>query len=236
MAAPALSEADRARIQTAVGEAERRTAGEIVPYVVRQSGDYDVAAWRAASVGALLAAAAALGVASLYGGWSLPWLYSAWAVEAATLAGGVLGALVGASVPAVRRLLAAFGAHGDEAYWARELTEDAARRLLGPDRLPASGRREGRRRPPPPDGPVAVRLGDAAGDLYAGLTRQPERLLALLRQQGRFRSAARLEVWTLPRAGEHGPIVCDDLLDLLDRLQAPAAHLRPTAPGESDRG
>ena len=109
MAAPALSEADRARIQTAVGEAERRTAGEIVPYVVRQSGDYDVAAWRAASVGALLAAAAALGVASLYGGWSLPWLYSAWAVEAATLAGGVLGALVGASVPAVRRLLAGPG-------------------------------------------------------------------------------------------------------------------------------
>lgn len=106
MAAPALSEADLARIQTAVGVAERRTAGEIVPFVVGQSGDYDVAAWRAASVGALLAAAAALGVASVYSGWSLPWLYSAWAVEAATLVGGVAGALVGAYVPAVRRLLA----------------------------------------------------------------------------------------------------------------------------------
>ena len=106
MSAPALSEADLARVSAAVRAAETRTAGEIVPFVVRQSGRYDVAAWRAAAVGALLAAAAALGLASLYDGWSLPWLYSAWAVEAATFAGGAAGLVVGTVVPAVRRLLA----------------------------------------------------------------------------------------------------------------------------------
>lgn len=105
----ALSEADLDRVRVAVGEAEKRTAGEIVPFVVRQSGDYDVATWRAASVGALLAAAAALGVSSLYDGWGLSWLYASWAVEAATIAGGVVGALVGEYVPAVRRLLAGPG-------------------------------------------------------------------------------------------------------------------------------
>ena len=105
----ALSEADLDRVRVAVGEAEKRTGGEIVPFVVRQSGDYDVATWRAASVGALLAAAAALGVSSLYDGWGLSWLYASWAVEAATIAGGVVGALVGEYVPAVRRLLAGPG-------------------------------------------------------------------------------------------------------------------------------
>lgn len=106
MADAALTEADLARIEAAVGAAEQRTAGEIVPFVVRQSGSYDVAAWRAAAIGALLAAAAALGASWLYDGWGLPWLYSTWAVETATLAGAVAGGLAGAFVPLVRRSLA----------------------------------------------------------------------------------------------------------------------------------
>jgi len=109
MADPALSEADLERVRVAVSTAEKRTAGEIVPFVVRQSGDYDVSTWRAASVGALLAAAATLGVSSLYDGWGLTWLYASWAVEAATVLGGVVGALVGEYVPSVRRLLAGPG-------------------------------------------------------------------------------------------------------------------------------
>ena len=106
MATAALTEADLARIKAAVGAAEQRTAGEIVPFVVRQSGRYDVAAWRAAAVGALLAAAAALGLSWVYDGWGLPWLYSTWAVETATLAGAVAGGLVGTFVEPIRRLLA----------------------------------------------------------------------------------------------------------------------------------
>lgn len=109
MPVPVLSAPDLERIRVAVGAAEKRTAGEIVPFVVRQSGDYDVSTWRAASVGALLAAAATLGLSSLYDGWGLSWLYSSWTVEAATILGGVVGALVGEYVPAARRMLAGPG-------------------------------------------------------------------------------------------------------------------------------
>ncbi len=106
MADPVLSEADLARVEAAVGAAEKRTAGEIVPYIVRRSGRYDVAAWRAAAVGALLVMAATLGISTLYDGWGMSWLYSTWAVALAAGVGGTVGALLGAFVPGVRRLLA----------------------------------------------------------------------------------------------------------------------------------
>ncbi len=106
MARPLFTEADLARVRDAVAAAERRTAGEIVPYVVRQSGRYDVAVWRGAAVGAMLAGALVLGVGAVYDGWGLSWLYSAWTIEAAMLGGGTLGALAVWLVPALRRALA----------------------------------------------------------------------------------------------------------------------------------
>ena len=106
MSEPVLSEADLARVEAAVGAAERRTSGEIVPYIVRQSADYDAAVWRAASAGALVATAAMLALAALYGGWSLAWTASPWAVAGASVGGGLVGALLGAFVPGVRRLAA----------------------------------------------------------------------------------------------------------------------------------
>ena len=106
MKSPLFTDAEREAIRVAVAEAETRTAGEIVPYVVRRSGTYQVAVWRAASFGALLVAAVSLAVAWAYEGWGLSWIYSAgWMAVAMTL-GGVLGALVGAGVDGVRRLLA----------------------------------------------------------------------------------------------------------------------------------
>ncbi len=110
MAEPVLSEADLARVEAAVGSAERRTSGEIVPYIVRHSADYDVAVWRAASAGALVATAAMLALAALYGGWSLAWTASPWAVAGASIGGGLVGALLGAFVPGVRRVVAGPGA------------------------------------------------------------------------------------------------------------------------------
>lgn len=104
-ASPLFSDADRERIREAVAQAERRTAGEIVPYVVRRSGDYDVATWRGASYVALLAGIAMLALAWQYQGWSWTWLYSAWAVGLAMAVGGVLGALLSLIEP-VRRWLA----------------------------------------------------------------------------------------------------------------------------------
>ena len=46
-----FSEADRARIQAAVHDAEGKTSGEIVPFVVERSDGYEAADWRG---GALL--------------------------------------------------------------------------------------------------------------------------------------------------------------------------------------
>lgn len=106
MSDPLFTDDEREAIRVAVSKAETRTAGEIVPYVVRKSGTYQVAVWRAASFGALLTALACLGVAWLYDGWGLSWLYSSgWMAMAMTL-GGVLGALVAWGLAPVRRQLA----------------------------------------------------------------------------------------------------------------------------------
>lgn len=109
MPLPPLTDAERALIRQAVDEAERRTAGEIVPYIVARSGRYEIAAWRGGALGALGAAAAALGVAWVYEGWGLGWLYSAWAMAFAMTLGGLLGAAAAWFVPALRRLLAGPG-------------------------------------------------------------------------------------------------------------------------------
>ncbi len=93
------------RIRNAVAQAETRTAGEIVPYVVRQSDDYAAATWRAASLGALAVGTAALAVAWAYDGWGWGWLYSSWALALAMTGGGVLGALA-TLLDAVRRRFA----------------------------------------------------------------------------------------------------------------------------------
>lgn len=101
-----FTDSEREAIREAVAAAETRTAGEIVPYVVGRSGTYQVAVWRAASFGALLAATLSLGVAWAYDGWELNWIYSAgWMAVAMTL-GGVLGAVLGATVDPLRRMLA----------------------------------------------------------------------------------------------------------------------------------
>ena len=106
MSTPLFTDAEREAIRTAVAEAETRTAGEIVPYVVRQSGTYQVAVWRAASFGALLTALLTLGIAAVYDGWGLGWMYSASWMAAAMTVGGVVGALAGAYVDPLRRRLA----------------------------------------------------------------------------------------------------------------------------------
>ncbi len=50
-----FSEQDLARIKRAVEEAEKKTSGEIVPYVIEQSDDYERAVWRGASAAGGLA-------------------------------------------------------------------------------------------------------------------------------------------------------------------------------------
>ncbi len=98
-AKPLFSEGDLKAVRAAVAAAEGTTAGEIVPYVVDASDAYEGALWKAAALGAMGAALlAAIGHASagLWGGGVL-WL----GLPAA--AGGALGFLLAALVPAVKR-------------------------------------------------------------------------------------------------------------------------------------
>lgn len=103
---PVLSDAELQRVRDAVTAAERRTSGEIVPYIVERSGDYEVAVWRGASFLAVGAMALAALVPQFYDGWGLGWLYAGWGMALLASLAGVAGALLAGFVPALRRLLA----------------------------------------------------------------------------------------------------------------------------------
>jgi putative membrane protein len=75
---PVLSEADLERVRAAVAEAEQKTSGEIVPYIVPRSSGYEIALWRGAVLGALVVTALTLVLLQAYGGWGLGWAYTAW--------------------------------------------------------------------------------------------------------------------------------------------------------------
>jgi putative membrane protein len=103
-----LTEAERARIDAAVEEAERETSGEIVPVVVRASDDYPGARWRLAVVFTFLVAGVGLAA-----GVELLWLLVA--QLPALLLGHALAAL-----PPILRL----------ALSAREVEEEVRQRAL----------------------------------------------------------------------------------------------------------
>lgn len=98
-----FSAADHERIASAVRQAETKTSGEIVPYVVGQSDSYEEAEWRC---GALLGAATLAAFSIIYSYTSI-WLPLSVAelVIAALLAGG-LGVILPKMVPALKRLFA----------------------------------------------------------------------------------------------------------------------------------
>lgn len=101
-----FTEADLQRVRDAIAKAERQTSGEIVPVVIAQSDDYDVAVWRGAAFAALLALAMVGLIHVFYGGWGLAWLYSGLGVAFTALAAGILGALAGGYIRAAKRFLA----------------------------------------------------------------------------------------------------------------------------------
>lgn len=101
MTRPPLSAAELEQVQAAVAAAERRTSGEIVPYVVGACDDYADAAWKGAvltAVGAAAAAAVAFWLLDVWGGLER-WLLVAVVLGAA---GGWLAARL---VAPLRRLL-----------------------------------------------------------------------------------------------------------------------------------
>ncbi len=100
-----FTDAERDSIRQAVAEAETRTAGEIVPYVVLRSGTYTAAVWRLASIVALLTGLLMLVAENLYTGWTWSWLYTPAALATAMTVGGLVGALLTLLEP-IRRLVA----------------------------------------------------------------------------------------------------------------------------------
>jgi putative membrane protein len=97
-----FSQADLDAIQAAVQEAEGRTSGEIVPYVVERSDEYPTTAWKGAALGALLGPMAALAIHRWTDVWG--WPLGLWIALPAPL-GGAVGYLL-ALIEPVRRWMA----------------------------------------------------------------------------------------------------------------------------------
>lgn len=96
-----FNQADLEAVRRAVDAAEGKTAGEIVPYVVLASDEYEGTLWRGAALGALLVPLVAAAIHELVGLWGPVLL---WLALPAPL-GAALGYLAAAVVPAVKRAL-----------------------------------------------------------------------------------------------------------------------------------
>ncbi len=97
-----FSDADLEAIRRATAEAEERTSGEIVTYVVGRVDDHDEARWKGAALGALglaLAAGLAHWLGGLWGGAGVLW------IALPSLAGAAAGYLFAALVPGLERRL-----------------------------------------------------------------------------------------------------------------------------------
>lgn len=101
-----FSPSDLTAIETAVREAESRTSGEIVPFVVEASDDYPTAAWKGAAFGAFLGPLIAAVLYYFGGFWATHALL--W-ITLPAAAGGSVGYLLTALAPPLRRWMA-----GDE--------------------------------------------------------------------------------------------------------------------------
>ncbi len=93
-------------IRAAVAEAEQKTSGEIVPYFVEESDEYPSALWKGTALGALTGPLLAEAIYFLGGFWGR--LMPLW-IALPAAAGGALGFLLAAYVPAVKRWMAGDG-------------------------------------------------------------------------------------------------------------------------------
>jgi putative membrane protein len=95
-----FSAADEEAIRDAVAAAEKRSAGEVVPWIVEACDPYPEAGWKAAAVGVLLGVALGWGIHLVTAAWGGAPAYIA---AAAVVCGGA-GLLLG-RLPAAKRLL-----------------------------------------------------------------------------------------------------------------------------------
>ena len=98
---PLFSETDLEAVRRAVAAAEGETSGEIVPFVVDASDAYEGALWKGTALGALGSAVLAAVLHFVFGLWGAGALW----VGLPAAAGGAVGFLVTALMPAVKRAL-----------------------------------------------------------------------------------------------------------------------------------
>jgi putative membrane protein len=98
-----FTQTDRDRISAAVVEAERKTSGEIVPFVVDQSDDYEEAEWRLGALTGVLLVGVLAAVYLFTPAW-LPWNFAEWLLV--ILAGFGLGMAAARFLLPVRRAFA----------------------------------------------------------------------------------------------------------------------------------
>ena len=101
-----LSETDLASIEASVKEAETRTSGEIVPFIVDRSASYPVASWRGGAIFGLVGLMTVVLLGQFYQGWSLGWLFTVGGTGFAAIVCAALGVLLVRSVSKIERLFA----------------------------------------------------------------------------------------------------------------------------------
>jgi putative membrane protein len=86
-----FSDEDREAIRAATADAERRTSGELVVYVVERCDPYPEVAWKGALIGGAVGAACAAMAVWLFGGWGAPdYLWLLIGLQLGLLAGGLV--------------------------------------------------------------------------------------------------------------------------------------------------
>ena len=103
---PVLTEQELAEIRTRIEAAERETAGEIVPYVVARSDDYEAVVWRGAAAAGALFLILTLLIYLFYDGWSLGWLYTGVGLAIGVVASFFIGTMLVLTTPRFFRLMA----------------------------------------------------------------------------------------------------------------------------------
>lgn len=98
-----FTDTDLEAVRAAVQEAESRTSGEIVPYVVEASDEYPNAVWRGAALGALVGPFAAFVIYHLGGFWGS---HMAIWMLLPPAAGAAAGFLLTAFIPWLKRFMA----------------------------------------------------------------------------------------------------------------------------------
>jgi len=197
-----FSETDHKIVEEAVAAAEKKTAGEIVPYVIKRSGPYRETVWKAAVHFGLVAIILIFGMSMFYAGWSFGWLFTFTGGATVILVSGFIGSLLVRFVPALERLFISDEAINDtvrsravrafveeEVFSTRERTGILIFVSLFEHRVEVIGDTEINSRVEPEDWAHVVEdilLGIKSGSLANGLVTAVERCGTLLSDKDLF--------------------------------------------------